>query len=47
MKELLSDDEGIVQQIDRGELDYDDLPTIICDYNLRHQKTGTQVIRLE
>jgi hypothetical protein len=38
MKELLSDDEGIVQQIDRGELDYDDPPTIICDYTFVTKK---------
>lgn len=38
MKELLSDDPEILQRIDREELTYDDLPTIIYNYNLRRQK---------
>jgi hypothetical protein len=38
MKELLNDDPEILQWIDREELTYDDLPTIIYNYNLRRQK---------
>jgi len=38
MRELISDDPEILQRIDREELTYDDLPTIIYNYNLRQQK---------
>lgn len=43
--ELLSDDADIVQRIEREEVKYDDLPTIIYNYNLRHSD-GTEVERI-
>jgi hypothetical protein len=37
MKELLQDDEDIIQRVDREEVTYDDMPTIIYNYNRRRK----------
>lgn len=37
MKELLQDDADIIQRIDREEVTYDDMPTIIYNYNQRRK----------
>ena len=36
--ELIRDDADIVQRIERGELTYDDMPSIIHNYNMRKEK---------
>lgn len=39
MKELLKDDIDIIQRIDREEVTYEDMPTIIYNYNRRYLKS--------
>lgn len=39
MNEFLKDDTDIIQKIDRGEVTYEDMPTIIYNYNQRYQKS--------
>jgi hypothetical protein len=39
MKELLFDDADLVEKIQREEVNYDDMPTIIQSYNLRRAKS--------
>jgi hypothetical protein len=36
MTQLLSDDADIIRRIENGEVKYDDMPTIIYNYNQRH-----------
>ncbi len=42
MKELLADDVDIVGRIDRGEVSYNDMPTIIHNYNQRQQNKDSK-----